>query len=86
MHQCLIMIIACFVQICDFLLSAALTGGNTALDALADSGSDAPPLPGNIKGIMEDLRGQPEPDQAQPASTEGRHADTGTPPCFIVTL
>ena len=86
MFQCYFMINVCFVQICDFLLSAALTGGNTALDALADSGSDTPPLPGNIKGIMEDLRSQPEPDQAQPASTEGRHADTGTPPCFNATL
>ena len=72
-------IITCLAQVCDFLMSAALTGGNTTLQAMEEAGSDAPPQPSEIQGIMEDLAmgSQPEPDQAQQASSERSQAEAG---------
>lgn len=60
-------------------MSAALSGGNTTLEALAEAGSGVPPQPSDIQGIMEDLAvgSQPEPDHAQQAGTESSHKEAG---------
>jgi hypothetical protein len=60
-------------------MSAALSGGNITLEALAEAGSGVPPQPSDIQGIMEDLAvgSQPEPDQAQQDGTEGSQAEAG---------
>ena len=58
-------------------MSAALSGGSTTLEALAEAGSGVPPQPSDIQGIMEDLAvgSQPEPGHAQQAGTEGSHKE-----------
>ena len=38
-------------QVCDFLMSAALSGGNTTLEALAEAGSGMPPQPSDIREL-----------------------------------
>ena len=66
-------------QVCDFLMSAALSGGSTTLEALAGAGSGVPPQPSDIQRIMEDLAvgSQPEPDHAQQAGKESSHEEAG---------
>ncbi|KAK9908070.1 hypothetical protein WJX75_002406 [Coccomyxa subellipsoidea] len=38
-------------EVCDFLMSAALSGGNTTLEALAEAGSGMPPQPSDIREL-----------------------------------